>query len=502
MTIRTFKMKRVLAATAAVVMAFCTVANNSTVVFNNTKTVLAESDAIKENKKKISSAQEKLDALEEKQSALDEQIASTNDDISKEQENQDAINEQIETVEETIRTLEESIQELNEEIGSLEEQIGISEIKIRNKRTEIETGIDEFKQRLRALYIAGNGSYSDILIGAQDFYDMLMKIELVKRVAEHDDSMIDRLSELKNQYEADEKQLEADKAELEERKAVLAEQMDYHKSQKEKLDDLYSKSQAVIDQLEIDRQVYEANKEQIDKEQAEFEAQIQALYEEQQAIKQQEEEARKKAEEEARRKAEEEAERLRQQQAAQQQTTDNSGTSNGGADANGNSQSSSADTGNTTTSQGSTSNAAYGYKDKSMFTWPCPGFYYISYGVGWRWGAYHQGIDIWSAGIRGAKIVAAAEGTVLLVSNTCTHDYGKNYSCGCGGGYGNYCIIDHGNGYWTLYGHSQYISVVQGQHVNQGDVLGIVGSTGHSTGDHLHFEVRINGVAQNPEDYV
>ena len=51
------------------------------------------------------------------------------------------------------------------------------------------------------------------------------------------------------------------------------------------------------------------------------------------------------------------------------------------------------------------------------------------------------------------------------------------------------CIIDHGNGYWTLYGHSQYMSVTQGQHVNKGDVLGIVGSTGYSTGDHLHFEV-------------
>ena len=152
--------------------------------------------------------------------------------------------------------------------------------------------------------------------------------------------------------------------------------------------------------------------------------------------------------------------------------------------------------------QSSTNNGDYNYTDKSQFTWPVPGYYHISYGVGWRWGAYHKGIDIWSPGIRGAKICAAAEGTVILVSNTCTHDYGKNGSCGCGGGYGNYCIIDHGNGYWTLYGHSQYMSVTQGQHVNKGDVLGIVGSTGYSTGDHLHFEVRLNGVAQNPSNYV
>ncbi|WP_418820650.1 M23 family metallopeptidase, partial [Ruminococcus sp.] len=169
---------------------------------------------------------------------------------------------------------------------------------------------------------------------------------------------------------------------------------------------------------------------------------------------------------------------------------------------NGNSSSSNANGNTSNSGQSSTNNGDYNYTDKSQFTWPVPGYYHISYGVGWRWGAYHKGIDIWSPGIRGAKICAAAEGTVILVSNTCTHDYGKNGSCGCGGGYGNYCIIDHGNGYWTLYGHSQYMSVTQGQHVNKGDVLGIVGSTGYSTGDHLHFEVRLNGVAQNPSNYV
>ena len=497
MTIETFKMKRLLAAAAAVVMAFCAAANTSSVsVIKNSTTAMAESDAIKENKKKISSAEDKLDELESRQAELDEQINATKDDISKEQENQDAINEQIETVEETIITLEDSIAEISAKIDSLTEQIGISEIMIRNKKDEIDTGIGEFKQRLRALYIEGNGSYSDILIGAEDFYDMLMKLELVKRVADHDNSMIDNLSEMKAQYEADQKKLEEDKAELEERKAELKEQMDYHSAQKAKLNELYAQSQAVIDQLEIDRQAYENNKAQIDKEHEEFEAQIQALLEEQEAIKKKEEEERKKAEEEERKR--QEAARLAAQQAQQAQQQ----SSNSSSNSNGNSQSSSASTGTTDTSQSSTDNSSYGYKDKSMFTWPCPGFYYISYGVGWRWGAYHQGIDIWSQGIRGAKICAAAAGTVILVSNTCTHDYGKNYSCGCGGGYGNYCIVDHGGGYWTLYGHSQYMSVTQGQHVEQGDVLGIVGSTGHSTGDHLHFEVRINGVPQNPENYV
>ena len=334
------------------------------------------------------------------------------------------------------------------------------------------------------MYVAGNSSYTDILIGSTDFYDMLMKIELVKRVADHDNTMIDGLVELKGEYESQEAELEANKTELETNKATLEEQKTYHTEQKKKLDDLYAKSQAVIDQLEEDKAAYEANKEQINKEQEDFEAQLQKLYKEQEQIKKKEEEERKKKEEEERKRREEEERRQQQQQ---QNNNGNSSSSN----ANGNTSNS---------GQSSTNNGDYNYTDKSQFTWPVPGYYHISYGVGWRWGAYHKGIDIWSPGIRGAKICAAAEGTVILVSNTCTHDYGKNGSCGCGGGYGNYCIIDHGN--WTLYGHSQYMSVTQGQHVNKGDVLGIVGSTGYSTGDHLHFEVRLNGVAQNPSNYV
>lgn len=480
-----FTMKRVLAFTIAVVASMTMLAGGTQPVMT-AQNASAESQAIKNNKKKISSAKDKISELEQKQADLDKQINSTKDDISKEEENQKAIQEQIETVQETILTLEDSITDLETEIADLEEAIAKSEIKIKNKRTEIENGVVDFKQRLRAMYVAGNSSYTDILIGSTDFYDMLMKIELVKRVADHDNTMIDGLVELKGEYESQEAELEANKTELETNKATLEEQKAYHTEQKKKLDDLYAKSQAVIDQLEEDKAAYEANKDQINKEQEDFEAQLQKLYKEQEQIKKKEEEERKKKEEEERKRREEEERRQQQQQ---QNNNGNSSPSN----ANGNTSNS---------GQSSTNNGDYNYTDKSQFTWPVPGYYHISYGVGWRWGAYHKGIDIWSPGIRGAKICAAAEGTVILVSNTCTHDYGKNGSCGCGGGYGNYCIIDHGNGYWTLYGHSQYMSVTQGQHVNKGDVLGIVGSTGYSTGDHLHFEVRLNGVAQNPSNYV
>ncbi|MCH5205289.1 MAG: peptidoglycan DD-metalloendopeptidase family protein, partial [Oscillospiraceae bacterium] len=140
------------------------------------------------------------------------------------------------------------------------------------------------------------------------------------------------------------------------------------------------------------------------------------------------------------------------------------------------------------------------------FIWPVSASYkristYFGYDA-WR-GGQHRGLDITGSGssIAGAKIHAAQSGTVIAVYNGCKHNYGKNYSCGCGGGYGNYIIVDHGGGVSTMYAHTWGINVSTGQRVTQGDVLGNVGTTGWSTGYHLHFEVRVNGIAVNPLNY-
>lgn len=107
---------------------------------------------------------------------------------------------------------------------------------------------------------------------------------------------------------------------------------------------------------------------------------------------------------------------------------------------------------------------------------------------GARWGRSHKGIDIGAP--KGTTIVAAASGTVTYAQY------------GYGGGYGNHLIISHGNGVQTLYGHCTSLLVSQGQYVSQGQAIATVGNTGDSTGNHLHLEVRVNGVAQNPQNYV
>ena len=105
----------------------------------------------------------------------------------------------------------------------------------------------------------------------------------------------------------------------------------------------------------------------------------------------------------------------------------------------------------------------------------------------YRWGTMHKGLDL--AAPYGTPIKAAASGTVTQA--------GWN-----SGGYGYLVVISHGNGVETYYGHCSSIAVTKGQTVSQGQVISYVGSTGQSTGNHLHFEVRKNGVTQNPEYYI
>ena len=128
--------------------------------------------------------------------------------------------------------------------------------------------------------------------------------------------------------------------------------------------------------------------------------------------------------------------------------------------------------------------------------WPVPGHYRITSEFGSRFGGadFHTGIDIAGSGgsIHGATVVAANSGTVRFT----------NWSHTPGRGYGIYLIIDHGGGVSTLYAHLSNISVNVGDVVVRGDPIGNVGSTGWSTGPHLHFEVRHSGRAVNPRPYI
>lgn len=131
---------------------------------------------------------------------------------------------------------------------------------------------------------------------------------------------------------------------------------------------------------------------------------------------------------------------------------------------------------------------------KQQYLWPLPPTWdYISYKYGYRTiselgynNKFHYGIDV--PAYRGTDIYASKAGRVLIA---------KYHSS-----YGNYVLIDHGDGYQTLYAHASKLYVKAGQYVDQGQLIAAVGTTGTSTGNHLHFEVRVNGDKRDPLDYV
>lgn len=126
--------------------------------------------------------------------------------------------------------------------------------------------------------------------------------------------------------------------------------------------------------------------------------------------------------------------------------------------------------------------------------WPVPGHTNITSGFGSRWGTTHKGLDISDGSVNGAPIVAATDGVVIQASFGVA---GSGY-----GGYGNCVAIDNGNGVITLYAHMSRIACARGQTVTAGTLIGYVGTTGDSTGPHLHFEIRLNGTAVDPLPYL
>ena len=130
----------------------------------------------------------------------------------------------------------------------------------------------------------------------------------------------------------------------------------------------------------------------------------------------------------------------------------------------------------------------------AYYTWPAPGADYISY----SYGEYDQK-SVGIAAMTDTPIVAAAKGTVIDVNTSCTHNFGKAESCGCGNGLGNYVMIDHGNGKTTLYAHLASADVKENEVVDKGQRIGMMGSTGASTGPHLHFETRFNSIPYDPD---
>ena len=385
--------------------------------------------------------------LQRKQEALAEERKQVEASLKEYEANADEHEKYLEIYDEKMKIQEQEIANIKEQISILDNDIADLEVKIADKQKEVDAGIEQFKQRLRVMYMTGNDSIASMLVGSTDFYDILARTELVQRVSRHDNDMIDELNDKISALNADKAELEQSKLDAENKKAeaesVLADLQETYKNHEE--------TKAWYEaQAEADRQ----RTAEMDAEQADYE------------------ERRRQEEEQKRLEAEANGEEY-----VPEETTDTAQTE---------SVSSSYDD----------SSEDYAPGTSQGFIWPCPTVLNMTDGYGNRTideeggsSDFHKGIDITKPGCAGEPIVAAASGTVITASNT-------------GNGYGIHVVIDHGDKIATLYGHMSSCCVNVGDEVKQGQTIGYIGCTGYAYGNHCHFEVRVNGQHTNPLNYV
>lgn len=389
--------------------------------------------------------------LEAEQARLAEERKDIEKTLAEYESQADETEEYLAEYDEKMRIQEEQIANIDKQIELYQLEIDELATQIEEKEAEIEEGIEQFKLRLRAMYIAGNDSYASVLVGATDFYDILARMELVERVSRHDNDMIEDLKSKITALNADKEEYEGKISTLEAKKA---EEEQYYEELRETYNN-HSETKAMQDAMVAD---YQSRFDEIVADQAEVEEALQ------------EEIRRKQEEAEARRKEEEEKKRLEEEQRKKEAE----------------------ENGETYVEQDVSTFTSY---SETGFIWPVPTVRNMSDGYGNRYivedGSYefHKGIDITKPGCYGEPIVASAAGEVITAGDT-------------GNGYGYHVVIDHGNSIATLYGHCSSLAVSVGDVVQQGQVIGYIGATGYAYGNHCHFEVRVNGQHTDPLQYV
>lgn len=410
----------------------------------------------------IASLEAKAQKLKEENEKRKQQIAALDSNINDNKETMDLVSDQIDGVIDEINTFsnlitakQEAIDQKLIDITNVEDSIANKEREIAQKQIEIselqaenKLNLEKFGKLARYMYMNNASSQLPVLNGSNDWYDYFVYSDVVKNISGQNYDFMKALQasiadqeNMIQELNASIDKLEAEKLSLQQQKTEYEQEAADLADEKKNLEYDASQKRAYLNGLAAENRTL---KSKIDG----LEDEIEAANAEREKLNAQIEEL------------------IRQ---AQQ------GNSGG-----------------------------YDYSGDGM-RWPlASNFHLITTYFGydaWRAGM-HRGIDVGNAGIKGAPIYAAQSGKVISVTNYCSHNYGKGWSCGCGGGYGNYIIIDHGGGLSTVYAHCQAIYVSVGDYVSKGDTIGEVGCTGWSTGFHLHFEVRENGVAVNPFNYV
>ena len=365
-------------------------------------------------------------------------------------------------VEQQLNVLNQQIQVSENLLAQYARQITEKEAELEQAKAKEAEYQAEFEQRVRAMEERGNVSYWSVLFQASDFSDLLDRIDMIGEIMDADDQVLDQLAEARQAVVQAKADLEASRQGQQE---TLAQQQ----SQQAQLQAQQAEVDQLIQEIATQGDVYAKQIEKLEATQDDVAQQIaeaEATYQKQLAAEKAAAEkaaAEKAAAEKAAAEQAAKAAQAAAQKAAQQQKQQSSGSSASGSS--GSSSSSGSQSSQTTASA-------------SGFLWPIASSHRVTSPFGWRTHPLpgrqhlHGGIDI--AAPNGTPIMASKAGVVVI------SQYGSSY--------GNYVVISHPDGTRTLYAHMSQRNVSAGDTVRQGQTVGLVGSTGSSTGNHLHFE--------------
>ena len=382
--------------------------------------------------------EKELIALREEQAELKKQSDALQSSIKDNQAKTQTLVEKKADIDQQMEMSRQSIENLNEQIQQYSLLIAQKQDELEQTEAEEARLNEQYKTRLRSMEETGKISYWSILFGASSFSDLLDKVNMINEIAESDKLMLEKMADVAAQIATERAELETQMDDLEQAKNDLAEQQTEMEKQRAESDQLILQMAAEYDSMSEEYQNYEKLED-------EMSAQIK---------KTETDYFNALSKEEAARQAE-----LNRQ--------NNKVPSNSG-------------------SSGSAASSTGG------FLYPLPYAVPITDAYGYRIhplsGTYkwHNGVDL-AAG-SGTAIYATQSGTV---TSACYNE-----------AYGNMVTINHANGYSSLYGHMTNYIVSVGDYVTQGQTIGYVGSTGWSTGPHLHFTIYYNGSDVNPMNYV
>ncbi len=425
-------------------------------------------DKIDELDDKIAANKKKLEELKKKKGSQMEYLETLEKQIETVENKASGLQTQIATIDNQITNLEKESKQLSNEISEINEDILKAEKNIVKMHKNITSTSDQLAAKIRSAYMNGNDSALKILMGSDSLASFLTRLEMMKRTAEKDKELIDGFKKKVTKLNKTKAKLEEDKitvsekiAEVDEKKTTAIEKKAELKKKKAEyestsadLEDKYSESEKIIAGLDKSSSSYKNYIKELEVERAKADAEIDRILSEYYAT----------------------------------QTTVPVVNNNEP------SQTATTAAGTESTSANKTT-AEPAYTAKGDWVWPLgKASCYISSPYGYRsasvsGNAFHGGIDIAGSGITGKPVYATRAGTVISAVTSTR-------------GYGIYVLIDHGDGYSSLYAHMSSRNVEVGDSVAKGAMVGRVGSSGNTTGPHLHFEIRYYGEKKNPSNFV